>query len=98
VGSRAGLNEVWKGTFLTVQGLKLRPLGLPDQETVKQRSRFIAGSSAHRLLVDLTYRNYYLILPKPLHVSVVRPSSRRNIFARIYSTDNGSVRLKHVAV
>jgi hypothetical protein len=26
---------------------------------------------------------YYLILPKPLHLSVVRPSSSRNILARI---------------
>jgi hypothetical protein len=34
---------------------------------------------------------YYLILLKLLHVSVVRPSSGGNIFARIYSTDNGSV-------
>jgi hypothetical protein len=34
---------------------------------------------------------YYLILLKLLHVSVVRPSSGRNIFARIYSTDNVSV-------
>jgi hypothetical protein len=34
---------------------------------------------------------YYLILLKLLHVSVVRPSSSKNIFARIYSTNNGSV-------
>jgi hypothetical protein len=34
---------------------------------------------------------YYLLLLKLLHVSVVRPSSGRNIFARIHSTDNGSV-------
>jgi hypothetical protein len=34
---------------------------------------------------------YYLIFFKLLHVSVVWPSSSRNIFARIYLTDNGSV-------
>jgi hypothetical protein len=34
---------------------------------------------------------YYLLLLKFLYVLVVRPSSGRNIFARIYSTDNGSV-------
>jgi hypothetical protein len=34
---------------------------------------------------------YYLILLKLLHVPVVRPSSCRNILARIYSTDDGSV-------
>jgi hypothetical protein len=36
----------------------------------------------------------YLLLFKLLHGSVVRPSSGRNIFAKIYSTDNGSVFLK----
>jgi hypothetical protein len=34
---------------------------------------------------------YYLLLLKLLHVSVIRLSSSRNIFARIYSTDDGSV-------
>jgi hypothetical protein len=33
---------------------------------------------------------YYLLLIL-LHASVVRPSSSRNILARIYSTDNGSI-------
>jgi hypothetical protein len=34
---------------------------------------------------------YYLILLKLLHVSVVLPSSGRNILTRIYSTDIESV-------
>jgi hypothetical protein len=34
---------------------------------------------------------YYLLLLKLLHVSVVRPSSSINTFARIYSIDNGPV-------
>jgi hypothetical protein len=45
-----------------------------------------------RLTTDpLFLQFYYLLLLKLLHVSVVRPSSSRNIFARIYSPDNGSV-------
>jgi hypothetical protein len=37
------------------------------------------------------YRRFFLLLLlKLLHVSVVRPSSSRNIFAKIYSTDNRS--------
>jgi hypothetical protein len=35
--------------------------------------------------------SYYLLFTKLLHVSVVQPSSSRNIFARNYSTDNGYV-------
>jgi hypothetical protein len=34
---------------------------------------------------------YYLLLLKLLHIYVVRPSSSRHVFARIHSTDNGSV-------
>jgi hypothetical protein len=34
---------------------------------------------------------YYLIVLKLLNVSVVRPSSIRNILARIYSTDSEKI-------
>jgi hypothetical protein len=34
---------------------------------------------------------YNLMLLKLLYVSVIRPSSSRNVFARTHSTDNGSV-------
>jgi hypothetical protein len=40
---------------------------------------------------NITIVGFLLLLLKVLHVSVVRPSSSRNIFARIYSTDNGFV-------
>jgi hypothetical protein len=38
---------------------------------------------------------YYLLLLKLLHVSVVRPSSGRNIFARICSTDKDPLFLEY---
>jgi hypothetical protein len=54
------------------------------------RSRW-RGGLFHLRNVTVMGFFYYLLLLKLLHVSVVWPSSSRNMFARIYSTDNGSV-------
>jgi hypothetical protein len=44
-----------------------------------------------RLRNVITVGFYYLLFTQLPHVSVLRPSSGRNMFTRNYSVDNGSV-------
>jgi hypothetical protein len=61
VGSRPGLDDMEKRKFLTVPGLKLRPLGRPVRAQLLYRLRY--PSSLYSLCIGITIKKLPLPLP-----------------------------------
>jgi hypothetical protein len=82
------------------QVLHLEYLKMPSRNNhIQQSINFVSDSFQFVLTVkvrgvfclcNVNIIGFYYLF-NMLHISVIRPSSGRNIFARTYSTDNGSV-------